>query len=83
MEGTYKEHYKECAPEDTVKKLKKTLENMNIETECSFIQESEIGTYSSRVVFKGTNFGSNGKGVTDVFCEASAYAELFERYQKH
>lgn len=74
-------HFKECPPEETVKKLKSILAEMDIETEEQFIQESSIGTYSMRVLFKGSNIGTNGKGVSREYCMASAYAELFERYQ--
>lgn len=74
-------HYKECLPEKTVELLKGKLKKMGIETEEILFNESKIGTKSLRVVFKGTNLGTNGKGINDEYCMASAYAELFERYQ--
>lgn len=74
-------HFKECAPEVTVQKLKNILREMGIETEEVSFNKSEIDTFSLRVLFKGTNFGTNGKGVSKEYCEASAYAELFERFQ--
>lgn len=76
-----KEHFKECAPEETVAKLKSILSEMGIETEERAVLTSSIGTHSMRVIFKGSNFGTNGKGVSGNYCSASAYAELFERYQ--
>lgn len=74
-------HYKEITPEITVSKLKNKLKEMNIEVEEIWMDESYVGTYSLRVTFKGTDIGANGKGVSKEYAEASAYAELFERYQ--
>lgn len=74
-------HYKENTPVETVDKLKKILADINIETEEHWQEESSIGTWALRVVLKGTNIGTNGKGVTKEYSLASAYAELFERYQ--
>lgn len=76
-----KEHFKDCAPEETVAKLKNILSDMKIEVEEQLILKSSIDTHSMRVLFKGSNFGTNGKGVSEKYCAASAYAELFERYQ--
>jgi len=76
-----KVHFKECSPEETVSKLKGILKDMDIETEELFDMKSSIGTFSKRVEFKGAGFGANGKGVSEVYCDASAYAELFERFQ--
>jgi len=74
-------HFKECRPEVTTQKLKNILKEMEIDTEEVFSSKSKIDTYSLRVIFQGTEFGSNGKGVSKEYCEASAYAELFERFQ--
>ena len=74
-------HYKEITPAETVKRLKKILSDIHIETEEQWQKESSIGTWALRVVLKGTNIGTNGKGVSKEFSLASAYAELFERYQ--
>lgn len=77
----HKIHYKECSPYETVERLKSILKKMKIETEEILFNESKIGTNSIRVVFKGTELGTNGKGVNKEYCLASAYAELFERYE--
>ena len=74
-------HYKETAPLSTVDKLKGILSSMGIECEEEWQSESSIGTWALRVTFKGTSLGANGKGTTREFALASAYAELFERYQ--
>ncbi len=76
-----KMHYKEDGPLETVKELKEILNKNNIETTEEWQPESSVGTWSLRVVFKGTNLGANGKGVSKEYAMASAYAELFERYQ--
>lgn len=77
----HKIHYKECPPHETIERLKNTLKKMEIETEEILFNESKIGTNSIRVVFKGTDLGTNGKGINKEYCLASAYAELFERYE--
>lgn len=77
----YKEHYKENAPEDTVKKLISILDENGIEVEENWMEESEIGTNSLRLTIKGTNIGTNGKGISKKYARASAYAEFFERFQ--
>lgn len=76
-------HYKERDPNDTVDILKNKLKKMWLQTEEILNKESKIGTQSLRVVFKGTDIGTNGKGVNKSYCLASAYAELFERYENN
>lgn len=73
--------YKEELPENTIKKLINTLNNLGIEMEEEWCADNEIGTYSLRIQVKGTTIGSNGKGVTRSYARASAYAEFFERMQ--
>lgn len=74
-------HFKETLPVETVARLKRILADINVQTEEQWQDESSIGTWALRVVLKGTNIGTNGKGVSKEFSLASAYAELFERYQ--
>lgn len=74
-------HYKEKTPTETVTQLKSKLEQMKIAVEEIVPYQSNIDTNSLRVVFKGTNIGANGKGINTEYCKASAYAELFERFQ--
>ena len=73
--------YKEVTPEETVKKLKNLLDELGIEVEEKWSNESSVGTYSLRVTVKGTDIGQNGKGMTKEFAMASSYAEFFERFQ--
>ena len=73
--------YKEVAPEETVKRIKKILNEVGIKTEEKWQEKSSVGTYSLRVCVKGTDIGQNGKGMTKEFAMASGYAEFLERLQ--
>lgn len=77
----YKAHYKEINPEKTVNRLIQILENNEIDVEEHWMDVSEIDTYSLRLTLKGTNIGTNGKGVSPQYARASAYAEFLERLQ--
>lgn len=81
MRKLQENHYKEKNPIDTVNYLKSILNEYGLEVEENWLAESCVGTYSLRLVFKGTNIGTNGKGCTREYAEASAYGELFERFQ--
>ena len=76
-------HFKESLPEETVQNLLEILRSLKIETQEVVPYKSKINTNSLRVVFKGTNIGTNGKGVNEAYCRASAYAEFFERFQNN
>lgn len=76
-------HYKDRSPKDTVDKLINTLNSLGLEVEEDWMDASYVNTYSLRLTFKGTKLGTNGKGVTKDYARASAYAELFERYQNN
>lgn len=81
MTDLQKNHYKEKKPEETVTYLQDLLKKYGIEVEETWVDKSYIDTFSLRLNFKGTTKGTNGKGVTREYAQASAYAELFERYQ--
>ncbi|MBQ7429496.1 MAG: YcaO-like family protein [Butyrivibrio sp.] len=81
MTKDYNLHYKEVAPEDTVEELIGILNANGVEVEEKWIEKSEINTHSMRLTLKGTNVGTNGKGVTREYARASAYGEFFERFQ--
>ena len=81
MTELQKNHYKEKTPEKTVEYLQALLNKHGIEVEETWGDKSYINTYSLRLNFKGTSKGTNGKGVSKAYARASAYAELFERYQ--
>jgi len=73
--------YKDDLPENTVKRIKHILEENNISVNEEWQEPSSVGTYALRLTIKNSDFGQNGKGMTKEFAEASAYAELLERYQ--
>lgn len=81
MSKQQKMHFKEVTPLETVTKLKAILKEIGVEVTETWQQQSSIGTFALRLTFKGTTIGCNGKGVNREFALASAYAELFERYQ--
>lgn len=79
--GISERHFKEVSPEETVKKIQGILRECGVEVEEQWLGDSEIGTCSLSLRIKGTQIGSNGKGVNKIYCRASAYAEFIERYQ--
>ena len=81
MELLSEKHYKEVDAKITVSKLKQILRQKGIEVEEKWMKKSLVDTYSLRLNIKGTNIGTNGKGITKELAEASAYAEFFERFQ--
>jgi len=83
MNTRQKNHYKETDPVQTVARLKTILEEMQIKLEENWLPKSLINTYSLRLTVKGTNIGTNGKGVAKEYALASAYAEFFERFQNN
>lgn len=74
-------HYKANLPEETVKRIKNILKAYNIEAEEEWTEQNKIGTSSLRLWLKGTELGTNGKGLSREYARASAYAELMERIQ--
>lgn len=82
-EEGYKKHYKEVTPGQTVEKIKNILSELGVEVEEHWNKESRIGTSSLRLSIKGTDIGTNGKGVSVEYATASAYAEFLERLQNN
>lgn len=74
-------HYKDCLPSNTINKISSILSNCGIKTESKMTYKSSINTHSLRLVIKGTDIGSNGKGMSEQFAMASAYAEFIERLE--
>lgn len=81
MSELQERRYKEVEPKETVKRVKKILQESGIEVEENWSKKSSVGTYSLRVCVKGTDMGQNGKGMTKEFAMASGYAEFLERLQ--
>ncbi|HOR85920.1 MAG TPA: YcaO-like family protein [Bacillota bacterium] len=73
--------YKECMPEETVERIKVILEEMGIVLEENWGDTGIEGLFTLRVNAAGTGLGSNGKGATREYAQASAYAEFMERMQ--
>ena len=73
--------YKECSPEETVKRIRQILKNNGIEIQEQWV-DSGIGNICSvRINIKGTSIGQNGKGTNREYAMASGYAEFMERLQ--
>lgn len=80
----WRKHGKDASPEQTVERILAALKSVGIETDYQEFDVSAGTCYSSRVTLKdpyGDEIGANGKGVSPIYCKASAYAELMERLQ--
>ena len=76
-----KNHFKERTPQETVRFLKQKLDELGIKVKEDWLPASEVNSYSLRITVEGTDIGSNGKGISKEYAQASAYAEFFERIQ--
>lgn len=76
-------HYKDISPDVTVERIISKLYEMDIKVSERWYRDEEIKTESLRLNFTGSAIGCNGKGVDRNFARASAYGELFERYQNN
>ena len=77
--------YKAAAPEATISRITGILDTIGIKTKVETFKYSE-GIHSSRVTIvngalESCGLGCNGKGRTEAYALASAYAELMERIQ--
>lgn len=76
-----KRKYKDANPIDTIHKIRKIFNQMNImPTEIDW-KNSAQGYFSLRLSIPDTNLGTNGKGSTYEYALASAYGEFMERLQ--
>lgn len=73
--------FKDDTPVNTVQRIKGILASYGIETAEEWFESGVPYCYSVRVSVFGTEFGTNGKGVTKEFALASGYGELMERLQ--
>jgi len=71
--------YKECAPQETIKKIQGLLKRMGIKVTEKGMETVCSSCYSVRLCIEGTDIGQNGKGITESFALASAYGEFMER----
>lgn len=73
--------FKDSSPVETVERIRSILTSQGIEVEENWFDSGVKGCFCLRVMVKGADFGSNGKGVTKELARASGYAELMERMQ--
>lgn len=73
--------FKEKEPKETIRTIKNILKHLGVDIEEEWVPESTVNTFSVRVNIKGTQIGTNGKGVSKEFALASAYGEFMERIQ--
>ncbi len=74
-------NYKSDYPENTIKKIKKGLEKLNLQLKYKEIKISSSGfsSYSGDLFLEDFGFNTTGKGVSSILSKASAYAEMAER----
>lgn len=81
---TYTQKYKDKDPLETIENIKKFFHKQNYEIKTQIIYfNKHSNTYwcTLELYYKNNLYLSqNGKGATKLFCLASGYAELFERY---
>ena len=75
------EKFKEVSPVATVEKIKGILKELKIETEEIWKDSGLDNCWSLNLVASGGALIANGKGVSEDFARASAYAEFIERLQ--
>ena len=75
--------YKENSPLSTIFKIQNILSDINIFTTATYSGRpfSEIHSVRIEAIDEQGSFGTNGKGRTQLYCLASAYAEYLERVQ--
>lgn len=75
------EKFKEDSPAATVDRIKGILRELGIEPEEKWKASGLDHCWSLNLMVNGSTPASNGKGVTEEFARASAYAEFIERIQ--
>lgn len=77
--------YKQCAPQQTISRIKEILSTIEMEIEEEWFQnKGGVDSCRIRIINNGLkefDIGTNGKGMTREYALASAYAELMERLQ--
>ena len=81
MKEYMRSKYKACTPEETVERIKRSLQENGMETEETWIESGVNSICSVRIHLKGTPIGQNGKGTDRAYALASGYAEFLERLQ--
>ena len=81
MFSTLRRSYKERRPEDTISQIQGILGRHSLNPEVTFQANPYPEVYSVSIELPGTGFRTNGKGRTEEYSLASAYAEFMERMQ--
>lgn len=79
----YDTKYKERAPEETIQIIKDFFIERGYSLELVDLNPSESGTWGCAVQLRYNNIPiltTCGKGMTETFCMASGFAELYERF---
>lgn len=71
--------FKDSLPHETVNKIRNILYKLNIFVKEKWQSNPINDIYSVRLEIIGTKIGANGKGTTEEYALASAYAEFMER----
>ena len=77
------QHYKDKEPKETIQNIIEFFNSKNLVIKTLGSCHSEINTYSTRYGLFWQNhliLSANGKGMTEDYCQASGYAELYERF---
>lgn len=80
---TYNNKFKDRTPEETISIIENYFNGLGCVLELSINENTVINTWCCHLVLSyGDNIllTSNGKGVTEIYSKASAYAELYERF---
>lgn len=83
MLTTFDNKYKDRAPEETIKTVKKFFQNRDCEVVVTRNEQSECGSWFCviNLQFEGRMIArANGKGATEIYSLASGHAELYERF---
>lgn len=75
--------YKERSAQETITLIREILQKHRLLPEIIFTANPYADVYSARIVLPSSKggYGSNGKGRSEDYCMASAYAEFIERLQ--
>ena len=84
MKLTYDAHYKDRTPEETIQLVQEFFTSKGLTIKQNILRQETSSTWTASLAACYDNdvviATSNGKGVSKIFCLASAHAELYERF---
>lgn len=83
MKRTYNEKFKDRSPKETIDIIKKYFKELGLTTRVEQIICSKSATWSCVIKLYLNSLpilSQNGKGITKLYCLASGYGELYERF---